>query len=106
SRRTPGSTASLCCCVVLLSEAAPGFRPGGRPPFFVSTKKGGKESDPADSALAARGLPCAARSLRVGQNSLRGLRPLRSNSRPKSVVEARCRAPRKALRCSARQKGE
>jgi hypothetical protein len=75
-----------------LREAAPGFRPGGRPPFFVSTKKGGKESDPADSALALRGLPCAARSLRVGQNSLRGLQPLRSNSRPKSVVDARCRA--------------
>jgi hypothetical protein len=43
--------------------------------------------------------------LRVGQNSLRGLRPLRSNSRPKSVVDARYRAPRKALCCSARPKG-
>jgi hypothetical protein len=42
-----------------------------------------------------RGLPCAARSLRVGQNSLRGLRPLRSDSRPKSEVDARCARPAK-----------
>jgi hypothetical protein len=68
-------------------------------------KKGGKEATPADSALAVRGLPCAARSLRVGQNSLRSLRSLRSNSCPKSVVDARLRAPRKALRSSTAQKG-
>jgi hypothetical protein len=55
-------------------------------------KKVGNEASPADSALAVGGLPCAARSLRVGQNSLRGLRPLRSNSCPKSDVDARCRA--------------
>jgi len=58
-------------------------------------KKGGKEATPADSALALRGLPCAARSLRVGQNSLRGRWPLRSNSRPKSVIDARCARPAK-----------
>ena len=58
-------------------------------------KKVGKEATPADSALAMRGLPCAARSLRVGQNSLRGLRPLRSNSRPKSAIDARCARPAK-----------
>jgi hypothetical protein len=44
-------------------------------------KKGGKEATPADSALAKRGLPCAARALRVAPNSLRELRSLRSNRR-------------------------
>ena len=58
-------------------------------------KKGGKEATPASSALALRGLPCAARSLRVGQNSLRAVPALRSNSRPKLDVDARCVRPAK-----------
>jgi len=55
-------------------------------------KKGGKEATPADSALAVRGLPCAARSLQLAPNSLRSLCSLRSNNRAKSVNEARWRA--------------
>jgi hypothetical protein len=44
-------------------------------------KKGGKEATPADSALAAQGLPCAARSLQLAPNSLCSLRSRRSDKR-------------------------
>jgi len=68
-----------------------GFVPAADPLSCID-KKGGKEATPADSALAARGLPCAARSLQLTPNSLRGLGPLRSNNRAKLVNEARWRA--------------
>jgi hypothetical protein len=45
---------------------------------------------PAPSPLAARGVPCDARSPRPAQNSLRSLRSLRSDSCAESAVEARC----------------
>jgi len=87
-----------CACESCsLREAAPGFRPGGRPPFFVSTKKGGKESDPASSALAMRGLPCAARSLQLAPNSLCSLRSRRSDKRRevrlRSVLRTQLQSP-------------
>ena len=70
-------------------------------------KKVGKEATPASSALALRGLPCAARSLRVGQNSLRELRSLRSNNRPKSDMDARCRAlPQSPVLLSSSEGGD
>ena len=53
--------------------------------------------------LAGR-LHCDARARVVPQNSLRSLRSLRSNSRGKSVDEARSRAPTLALRFSSPQK--
>jgi len=60
-------------------------------------KKGGKEATPADSALALRGLPCAARSLQLAPNSLRGLRPLRSDKRRevrlRSVLRTQLQSP-------------
>jgi hypothetical protein len=60
-------------------------------------KKVGKEATPADSALAAQGLPCAARSLQLAPNSLRGLRPLRSDKRRevrgRSVLRTQLQSP-------------
>jgi len=53
---------------------------------------------------ALRRLHCDARAGVVPQNSLRDLRSLRSNSRGKSVHEARSRAPTPALRFSSPQK--
>jgi hypothetical protein len=53
---------------------------------------------------AVRRLHCDARARVVPQNSLRDLRSLRSNSRGKSVHEARSRAPTLALRFSSPQK--
>jgi len=53
---------------------------------------------------AVRRLHCDARARVVPQNSLRSLRSLRSNSRGKSVHEARWRAPTLALRFSSPQK--
>ena len=53
--------------------------------------------------LAGR-LHCDARARVVPQNSLRSLRSLRSDSRGKSVHEARWRAPTPALRFSSPQK--
>jgi hypothetical protein len=105
--RAEVSMAGARICVSLVHCVRPrrGFVPAADLLSCID-KKGGKEATPADSALAMRGLPCAARSLRVGPNSLRSLRSLRSNSRPKSVIDARLRAPRKALCCSARPKGE
>jgi len=99
------SRARFCVSLVHCVRPRRGFVPAADLLSCID-KKGGKEATPADSALAMRGLPCAARSLRVGPNSLRSLRSLRSNSRPKSVIDARLRAPRKALCCSARPKGE
>ena len=89
-RLVPASRGYFC----LACPTAPGFRPGGRPTFLYR-QESRQRSDPASSALALRGLPCAARSLRVGQNSLRELRSLRSDNRPKSVVDARCARPAK-----------
>jgi len=58
---------------------------------------------PAQSVavFAARRLPCAARLEGARQNSLRGLRPLRSNSCRESVHEARC--ARRPQDCAARR---
>jgi len=53
---------------------------------------------------AVRRLHCDARTRVVPQNSLRDLRSLRSNSRGKSVHEARWGAPTLALRFSSPQK--
>ncbi len=53
---------------------------------------------------AVRRLHCDARARVAPQNSLRDLRSLRSNSRGKSVHEARSRAPTLALRFSSPQK--
>ena len=69
-------------------------------------KKVGKEATPASSALAARGLPCAARSLRPRQTHFVRCAHCVQTSGAKSVFDARCRARRKALCCSARPKGE
>jgi len=69
-------------------------------------KKGGKEATPASSALAARGLPCAARSLRPRQTHFVRCAHCVQTNGAKSVHEARLRARRKALCCSARPKGE
>ena len=69
-------------------------------------KKGGKEATPADSALAAQGLPCAARSLRPRQTHFVRCAHCVQTNGAKSVLDARYRARRKALCCSARPKGE
>ena len=84
------------CCFFLLRETASGCAPDRAVPFLCFAKeKEPKERRPS-SPVGPRGrLLCGARSLRVGQNSLRGLRPLRSNSRPKSVVDAHCARPAK-----------
>jgi hypothetical protein len=58
----------------------------------------------AGAVGAARRLHCDARTRVVPQNSLRSLRSLRSDSRGKSVHEARWRAPTLALRFSPPQK--
>ena len=69
-------------------------------------KKGGKEATPADSALAERGLPCAARSLRPRRTRFVRCAHCAQTGGAKSVLEARYRARRKALCCSARPKGK
>ena len=71
----------------------PGCRPGGRPSFFASPKKEGKEGRPRRerSALGAD-YSVVLGFWGLAPNSLRGLWPLRSDSRAKSVDEARCRA--------------
>ena len=55
----------------------------------------------AEAACAARRLPCGARARGPAQNSLRGLRPLRSDNCAESDHEARIRARPRALRSSA-----
>ena len=75
-------------------------------PLSCIDKKGGKEATPASSALAARGLPCAARTLRPRPTHFVRCAHCVQTNGAKSVHEARLRARRKALRCSARPKGE
>ena len=82
-----------------------GFVPAADPLSCID-KKGGKEATPASSALAARGLPCAARSLRPRPTHFVRCAHCVQTNGAKSVHEARLRARRKALCCSARPKGK
>ena len=64
-----------------------------RPLFFAgwSRQRRGRAAVGASLlALAARGCPALLGVAAASQNSLRGLRPLRSNSCDESVVDARC----------------
>lgn len=87
--------------VELVRCSPPGFRPGSRPPFFASPKKGGKERRPRCLRPWLRqGCPAVREERAPAQNSLRSLRSLRSNSWAESVHETRCaRGP--TLLCSS-----
>jgi len=82
-----------------LREAAPGFRPGSRP-TFLCRQESRQRSDPCLLG------PRVARSLRPRQTHFVRCAHCVQTNGAKSVVDARLRARRKALCCSARPKGK
>ena len=97
---------ACACGSCSLREAAPGFRPGSRPPFLYRQERR-QRSDPC--LLGPR---CARAALRcsvfaAAPNSLRSLRSLRSNKRREvSSRSALARAPQSAVLLSSSEGGD
>ena len=85
--------------------SAPGFRPGGRLPFFGSPKKGSKERRPdAFAPRVARGaLWCSVSSARVELAAFTSFSALKQA--PRSQMLRALRACRRALRSSPKPTG-